>query len=68
MKGLPQSTTSATQDTRCYARWSELLAVPDKAAKSGRTTIIAVDNSPLEYIEELPAIDFVMKGGKVYKD
>ena len=30
--------------------------------------IIAVDNSPLENIEELLDVDFVMKGGKVYKD
>ena len=29
--------------------------------------IIAVDNSPLENIEELLDVDFVMKGGKVYK-
>lgn len=30
--------------------------------------IIAVDASPLENIEELLDVDFVMKGGKVYKD
>jgi len=30
--------------------------------------IIAVDDSPLENIEELLDVDFVMKGGKVYKD
>ncbi len=30
--------------------------------------IIAVDNSPLNNIEELLDVDFVMKGGKVYKD
>lgn len=30
--------------------------------------IIAVSNSPLENIEELLDVDFVMKGGKVYKD
>jgi len=30
--------------------------------------IIAVDGSPLEDIEELLDVDFVMKGGKVYKD
>lgn len=30
--------------------------------------IIAVDSSPLESIEELLDVDFVMKGGKVYKD
>jgi len=30
--------------------------------------IIAVDRSPLENIEELLDVDFVMKGGKVYKD
>jgi len=30
--------------------------------------IIAVDSSPLENIEELLDVDFVMKGGKVYKD
>jgi len=30
--------------------------------------IIAVDGSPLENIEELLDVDFVMKGGKVYKD
>jgi imidazolonepropionase-like amidohydrolase len=30
--------------------------------------IIAVDNSPLENIEELLDVDFVMKGGKVFKD
>ena len=29
--------------------------------------LIAVDNSPLENIEELLDVDFVMKGGKVYK-
>ncbi len=29
--------------------------------------IIAVDNSPLENIEELLDVDFVMKGGKIYK-
>ena len=29
--------------------------------------IIAVDDSPLENIEELLDVDFVMKGGKVYK-
>lgn len=29
--------------------------------------LIAVDNSPLEDIEELLDVDFVMKGGKVYK-
>ena len=29
--------------------------------------IIAVDRSPLEDIEELLDVDFVMKGGKVYK-
>ena len=29
--------------------------------------IIAVDNSPLEDIEELLDVDFVMKGGKVFK-
>ena len=29
--------------------------------------IIAVDRSPLESIEELLDVDFVMKGGKVYK-
>jgi imidazolonepropionase-like amidohydrolase len=29
--------------------------------------IIAVDNSPLDDIEELLDVDFVMKGGKVYK-
>ncbi len=30
--------------------------------------IIAVDSSPLEDIEELLDVDFVMKGGKIYKD
>lgn len=30
--------------------------------------IIAVDGSPLEDIEELLDVDFVMKGGKIYKD
>jgi imidazolonepropionase-like amidohydrolase len=30
--------------------------------------IIAVDASPLDNIEELLDVDFVMKGGKVYKD
>ncbi len=30
--------------------------------------IIAVDDSPLENIEELLDVDFVMKGGKVYKN
>ena len=30
--------------------------------------IIAVDSSPLEDISELLDVDFVMKGGKVYKD
>jgi len=30
--------------------------------------IIALDNSPLDNIEELLDVDFVMKGGKVYKD
>ena len=30
--------------------------------------IIAVDGSPLENIEELLDVNFVMKGGKVYKD
>jgi imidazolonepropionase-like amidohydrolase len=30
--------------------------------------IIAVDNSPLESIEELLDVDFVMKGGRIYKD
>jgi imidazolonepropionase-like amidohydrolase len=30
--------------------------------------IIAVDDSPLENIEELLDVNFVMKGGKVYKD
>ena len=30
--------------------------------------IIAVDASPLENIDELLDVDFVMKGGKVYKD
>jgi imidazolonepropionase-like amidohydrolase len=30
--------------------------------------IIAVDNSPLENIEELLDVDFVMKGGKVFKN
>ncbi len=30
--------------------------------------IIAVDRSPLESIEELLDVDFVMKGGKVYKN
>jgi imidazolonepropionase-like amidohydrolase len=30
--------------------------------------IIAVDGSPLDSIEELLDVDFVMKGGKVYKD
>ena len=30
--------------------------------------IIAVDASPLENIEELLDVGFVMKGGKVYKD
>ena len=29
--------------------------------------IIAVDNSPLENIEELLDVDFVMKGGKVFR-
>jgi imidazolonepropionase-like amidohydrolase len=29
--------------------------------------IIAVDDSPLESIEELLDVGFVMKGGKVYK-
>ena len=29
--------------------------------------IIAVDHSPLENIEELLDVDFVMKGGTVYK-
>jgi len=29
--------------------------------------IIAVDNSPLESIEELLDVDFVMKGGKIFK-
>ena len=29
--------------------------------------LIAVDNSPLDNIEELLDVDFVMKGGKVYK-
>ncbi len=30
--------------------------------------IIAVDASPVENIEELLDVDFVMKGGKIYKD
>ena len=30
--------------------------------------IIAVDSSPLADISELLDVDFVMKGGKVYKD
>ena len=30
--------------------------------------IIAVDNSPLENIEELLDVDFVMKGGKIFKE
>lgn len=30
--------------------------------------IIAVDNSPLDNIEQLLDVDFVMKGGKVYKN
>lgn len=30
--------------------------------------IIAVDGDPLANIRELESIDFVMKGGKVYKD
>ncbi len=30
--------------------------------------IIAVDNSPLDNIDELLDVNFVMKGGKVYKD
>ena len=30
--------------------------------------IIAVDRSPLEDIAELLDVDFVMKGGKIYKD
>jgi len=30
--------------------------------------IIAVDGSPLDNIEELLDVDFVMKGGKIYKD
>jgi len=30
--------------------------------------IIAVDGNPLEHIEELLDVDFVMKGGKVYKN
>lgn len=30
--------------------------------------IIAVDGSPLERIDELLDVDFVMKGGKIYKD
>ena len=30
--------------------------------------IIAVDNSPLDDISELLDVDFVMKGGVVYKD
>jgi imidazolonepropionase-like amidohydrolase len=29
--------------------------------------VIAVNNSPLDNIEELLDVDFVMKGGKVYK-
>jgi imidazolonepropionase-like amidohydrolase len=29
--------------------------------------IIAVDGSPVDNIEELLDVDFVMKGGKVYK-
>ena len=29
--------------------------------------IIAVDDSPLENIEQLLDVEFVMKGGKVYK-
>ena len=29
--------------------------------------IIALDGSPLDNIEELLDVDFVMKGGKVYK-
>jgi len=29
--------------------------------------LIAVDSSPLQNIEELLDVDFVMKGGKVYK-
>jgi imidazolonepropionase-like amidohydrolase len=29
--------------------------------------IIALDGSPLESIDELLDVDFVMKGGKVYK-
>jgi imidazolonepropionase-like amidohydrolase len=30
--------------------------------------IIAVDESPLDNIDELLDVDFVMKGGKIYKD
>ena len=30
--------------------------------------LIAVDGSPLESIEELLDVDFVMKGGKIYKN
>jgi imidazolonepropionase-like amidohydrolase len=30
--------------------------------------VIAVDESPLENIDELLDVDFVMKGGKIYKD
>lgn len=35
--------------------------------KGKRADIIATDGSPLENIEELLSVDFVMKGGKVYK-
>lgn len=35
--------------------------------KGKMADIIAVDSSPLENIEELLDVDFVMKGGKVYK-
>jgi imidazolonepropionase-like amidohydrolase len=30
--------------------------------------IIAVDGSPLDNIDELLDVDFVMKGGEIYKD
>tara|TARA_R110002096_G_scaffold6409_1_gene29651 strand:- start:10627 stop:11916 length:1290 start_codon:yes stop_codon:yes gene_type:complete len=50
---------------------ADLIDMSDTLAtiESGKfADIIAVDNSPLENIEELLDVDFVMKGGKVYKN
>jgi imidazolonepropionase-like amidohydrolase len=50
---------------------ADLIDMSDKIGtieKGKQADIIATGGSPLENIEELLSVDFVMKGGKVYKD